>query len=59
MRVSPCLARTRNRVERFFNKIKQLSYGALRYDRPAANDLAFVQFASMRLWLRLNDEPAA
>jgi hypothetical protein len=25
------------------------------YDRPGANYLAFVQLASIRLWLRLNE----
>jgi transposase len=42
-------------VERFFNKIKQCRRVATRYDRLAANYLAFVQLASIRLWLRLNE----
>jgi transposase len=29
---------------------------ATHYDRLAANDLAFVQLASIRLWLRLNGD---
>lgn len=51
----PYLYRARNRVERFFNRIKQCRRVATRYDRLAANYLAFVQLASIRLWLRLNE----
>jgi hypothetical protein len=39
-------------VERFFNKIKQCRRVATRYDKLAANYLAFVQLASIWLWLR-------
>jgi transposase len=49
---SPYLYRSRNQVERFFNRIKQCRRVATRYDRLAANYLAFVQLASIRLWLR-------
>jgi transposase len=52
---SPYPYRARNRVERFSNRIKQCRRVATRYDRLAANDLAFVQLASIRLWLRLNE----
>lgn len=52
---SPFLYRDRNRVERFFNRIKQCRRIATRYDRLAANYLAFVQLASIRLWLRVNE----
>jgi len=48
---SPHLYRARNRVERFFNRIKQCRRVATRYDKLAANYLAFVQLASIRLWL--------
>ena len=51
----PYLYRTRNRVERFFNKIKHCRRVATRYDKLAANYLAFVQLASIRLWLRANE----
>ena len=51
---SPYLYRARNRVERFFNKIKQCRRVATRYDKLAANYLAFIQLASIRLWLRVN-----
>ena len=46
---SPHLYRARNLVERFFNKIKQCRRVATRYDKLAANYLAFVQLASIRL----------
>jgi transposase len=45
---SPHLYRARNRVGRFFNRIKQCRRVATRYDRLAANYLAFVQLASIR-----------
>jgi len=50
---SPYLYRARNRIERFFNKIKQCRRVATRYDKLAANYLAFVKLASIRLWLRV------
>jgi transposase len=42
-------------VERFFNKIKQCRGVATRYDKVAANYLAFIQLASIRLCLRVNE----
>ena len=41
------------KVERFFNKIKQCRRIATRYDKLAANYLAFIKLASIRLWLRV------
>ena len=52
---NPDLYRARNLVERFFNKIKQCRRVATRYDKFAANDLAIIQLASIRLWLRVNE----
>ena len=52
---SPYLYRARNLVERFFNKIKQCRRIATRYDKLAANYLAFVKLASIRIWLRANE----
>ena len=49
---SPYLYRARNLVERFFDKIKQCRRIATRYDRLAANYLAFIKLASIRIWLR-------
>jgi transposase len=54
---SPYLYRARNRVERFLNKIKHCRRVATRYDKLAANYLAFVQLASIRLWLRAMSTP--
>jgi transposase len=45
----------RNLVERFFNEIKQCRRVATRYDKLVANYLAFVQLASIRLWLRVDE----
>ena len=52
---SPYLYRARNLVERFFNKIKHCRRVATRYDKLAADYLAFVQLASIRLRLRVNE----
>jgi transposase len=49
---SPDLYRSRNLVERFFNKIKQCRRIGTRYDKLAANYLAFIKLASIRLWIR-------
>jgi len=51
----PCLYRARNLIERFFNKIKQCRRVATRYDKLAANYLAFAKLASIRIWLRANE----
>ena len=48
---SPHLYRDRNRVERFFNRIKQSRRIATRYDKLAANFLAFIKLAAICLWL--------
>jgi transposase len=52
---SPYLYRARNLIERFFNKIKRCRRVATRYDKLAANYLAFVKLASIRIWLRANE----
>jgi transposase len=52
---SPYPYRVRNLVERSFNKIKHCRRVATRYDKLAANYLAFVQLASIRLWLRVSE----
>ena len=46
---------SRNLIERFFNKIKQCRRVATRYDKLAANYLAFVKLASTRIWLCANE----
>jgi transposase len=50
---SPYLYLPHNLVERFFNKIKQCRRIATRYDKLAANYLAFIKLASISLWLRV------
>jgi transposase len=49
---SPHLYKDRNRVERFFNKIKHFRRIATRYDKLAANFLAMLKLACFRLWMR-------
>ncbi|WP_456725174.1 MULTISPECIES: transposase [unclassified Bradyrhizobium] len=51
----PYLHRARNLVWRFVNKIKHSRRVAARCDKRAANCPAFVQLASVRLWLRVNE----
>jgi Transposase DDE domain len=52
---SPYLYRALYLIERFFNKIKQCRRVATRYDKLAANYLAFIKLASIRIWLRANE----
>ena len=52
---SPYLYRARNQVERFFNRTKQCRRVARAMIGSLPNYLAFVQLASIRLWLRLNE----
>jgi transposase len=40
---------------RIFNKIKQCRRVATRYDKLAANYLAFIKLASPRIWLRADE----
>jgi transposase len=49
---SRCLYRYRNLVERFFNKLKHFRAVAARYEKHAANYLALVKLAAIRIWLR-------
>lgn len=50
--------RQRNRIERFFSKLKHFRRIATRYDKLADNFLAMVQLTSMRLWLRAYESTA-
>jgi transposase len=49
---SPVLYRSRNLVERFFNKLKHFRAVATRYEKHAANYLALVKLAAARIWMR-------
>jgi transposase len=44
--------RLRNRIERFFNKLKHFRRIATRYDRRAAHFLAALYLASAMIWMR-------
>jgi transposase len=52
---SPFLYRYRNLVEGLFNKLKHFRAIATRYEKRAANYLALVKLASIRIWLRHNE----
>jgi transposase len=49
---SKTLYRERNRIERFFNRIKHCRRIATRYEKHASNFLAMIKLAAVRLWLR-------
>jgi transposase len=55
---SPVLYRARNRIERFFNRIKHFRRVATRYEKHAANFLAMLKLAAIHLWLRHNESVA-
>ncbi len=55
---SPYLYKARNLVERFFNKIKHFRRIATRYDKLAANYMAMIKLASIRVWLRFIESTA-
>ena len=42
----------RNRVERFFNRIKHFRAIASRFEKSAANYLALVKLDAARIWMR-------
>ena len=52
---SRVLYRLRNRVERCFNKLKQFRRIATRYGKLAANYLAMIKIATIRVWLPANE----
>ena len=45
--------RRRNRIERFFSKLKHYRAIATRYEKHDANFLALVKMAATRIWLRV------
>jgi transposase len=49
---SKTLYKTRNRVERFFNRIKHLRRIATRFEKHAENYRAMLKLAAIRVWLR-------
>ena len=50
--VNRALYSFRNRIERYFNRIKNSRRVATRYDKTSRSFLAFVEIASLRDWLR-------
>ncbi|OGX84024.1 transposase [Hymenobacter coccineus] len=46
------LYRDRNKVERFFRRLKQFRRRATRYDKTASRFLGMIHFVSALLWLR-------
>jgi putative transposase len=51
----PCdsdLYKERNRIERFFNKLKQLQRAATRYRKLLVNFMGFVKLAAIAIWLK-------
>jgi len=52
---SPFLYRYRNRVERFFSKLKHFRAIATRFEKHDANYLALIKLASARIWMRFNE----
>lgn len=46
------LYKERNRIERFFSKLKQFRRVATRYDKLLANYMGFVKLAAIAIWLR-------
>ena len=55
---SKTLYKLRNKVERFFNRIKNSRRIATRYDKLAENFLAMIKLASIRIWIRHNESAA-
>ncbi len=46
------LYKERNKIERFFNKLKQFRRVATRYDKLLANFMGFVKLAAIAIWLK-------
>ena len=52
------LYRKRNRIERFFNKIKSFHRIATHYQKHATNYLAMIKLAAIQFWLRAYESVA-
>ncbi|EXL01256.1 transposase [Aquamicrobium defluvii] len=46
------LCKERNRIERFFSKLKQFRRVATRYDKLLVNFIGFVKLAAIAIWLK-------
>ena len=49
--VNRALYAMRNRIERFFNRLKNSRRVATRYDHTASSFLGFAQLATIKLWI--------
>jgi len=49
--VNRTLYATRNRIERFFNRLKNSRRVATRYDHTASSFLGFAKLATIKLWI--------
>ncbi len=52
---SKVLYKQRSRVERFFNQIKHFRKIATRYEKHASNNLAMLNLAAIKIWLRTHE----
>jgi transposase len=50
--VDKALYALRNRIERFFNRVKNSRRVATRYDKLTESFAAFVLLASIRIWIK-------
>ena len=55
---SPALYRERNRMERFFNRIKHFRRVATRYEKNASNYLPMLKLACIKIWMRAYESMA-
>ncbi|MEQ1670848.1 MAG: IS5/IS1182 family transposase, partial [Hyphomicrobium sp.] len=55
---SPFAYKLRNRVERFFNRLKHYRAIATRFDRHDDNFMASVKLAAIRIRMRFNESVA-
>ena len=55
---SPYLYKARNKVERFFNKLKYFRRIATRYDKLGSTYLAMIKLAAIRIRLRFYESTA-
>lgn len=49
------LYRERNRIERFFNRLKHFRAIATRYFKSAENFMAALHLAAVRIWIKANE----
>ncbi len=50
--VNPAVYAKRNKIERFFNRLKESGRVATRYDHTGESFLGFVKLAAIKIWIR-------